>query len=194
MSSPSTSTAKSTAISCRWYDPRPSLMRGRPHEGASPSTRIAQRRKLHTDARASHRRASFAGIAPHIAYDCDANFTQTRELRRLRQAASTLSHPPPPAKFFSAPASCPVCSCKDRNARQAAHFPNNHFPPPLQSLWRPEMNTMGVENNHMRGKSAVGFSQAPMKHASTLSHPQQAATFNVYGRGRWGEPALKGII
>ena len=56
------------------------------------------------------------------------------------------------------------------------------------------MNTMGVENDYMSDKSAVGFSQAPMKHTSTLSHPQQAATFNVYGKGRLGEPALKGII
>ena len=56
------------------------------------------------------------------------------------------------------------------------------------------MNTMVVENNHMSGKSAVGFFQVPMKHTSTLIHPQQAATFKVYGRGRLGEPALKGII
>ena len=152
---------------------------------------------------------------PQRASHRGANFTQTRELRRycaphrirLRrelhtdtrasQVAAGGFHTEPPSascEVFSAPASCPICSCKDRNARQAAHFPNNHFPPPLQSLWRPEMNTMGVENDYMSDKSAVGFSQAPMKHASTLSHPQQAATFNVYGRGRWGEPALKGII
>lgn len=152
---------------------------------------------------------------PQRASHRGANFTQTRELRRycaphrirLRrelhteartsQVAAGGFHTEPPSascEVFFCPSILPHMLLQRQERPQAAHFPNNHFPPPLQSLWRPKMNTMGVENDYMSDKSAVGFSQAPMKHTSTLSHPQQAATFNVYGRGRLGEPALKGII